>query len=154
MTRPARRASTPPNPEALQRMRTRTGLEKAPRVDPVLAASAAQAASAPEKMPPSEATPPMPPIEAAAPEPETPAPAQPSRPPKHKVALYMHEEDAARARAAFTWTRAHEGVLSWSDFINDAVMRRVAELEEQYNNGEQWTPVPTGTLPRGRPPAL
>jgi hypothetical protein len=45
-------------------------------------------------------------------------------------------------------------VLSWSDFLNDAVMRRVAELEEQYNSGEQWTPVPTGTLPRGRPPAL
>lgn len=78
---------------------------------------------------------------------------QPARP-KEKIALYMRADDAARARGAFTWTRAPEGVLSWSDFLNDAVMRRVAELEAQYNNGEQWTPVPTGRLPRGRPPAL
>ena len=73
---------------------------------------------------------------------------------KEKVALYMPSADAARARAAFTWTRAQEGVLSWSDFLHAAVMVRVQELEQTYNAGKPWPPVATGTLPRGRPPAL
>ena len=73
---------------------------------------------------------------------------------KEKVALYMPSADAARARAAFTWTRAQEGVLSWSDFLHAAVMARVQDLEETYNAGKPWPPVATGTLPRGRPPAL
>ncbi len=65
---------------------------------------------------------------------------------KAKVGYYQDPDATARARAAYDWTRPHEGHRSFSDFIAAAVMREVQRLERKYHEGEPWPAV----SPRGR----
>jgi len=69
---------------------------------------------------------------------------------KPKVSFYQDADDSARARAALRATRDTEGERSWSQFIDDAVMREVERLERKYNGGKPWPPTPTGVLRPGR----
>lgn len=70
---------------------------------------------------------------------------------KEKVGFYQRTDDTARARAAFTWTRAQEGHRSFSDFVATALMREVDRLERKYNAGDAWTPMDAGEIPTGKP---
>lgn len=56
-----------------------------------------------------------------------------------------------RARAAYDWTRPHEGHRSFSDFIAAPVMREVARLEAKHHDGQPWPAVEPGQLPTGKP---
>ena len=70
---------------------------------------------------------------------------------KTKVGFYQDPDDTARARAAYDWTRPHEGHRSFSDFIAAAVMREVARLEAKHHDGQPWPAVEPGQLPTGKP---
>lgn len=70
---------------------------------------------------------------------------------KSKVGFYQYPTDTARARAAYDWTRPHEGHRSFSDFISAALMREVGRLEGQYHDGSPWPAVAPGVLPTGKP---
>ena len=70
---------------------------------------------------------------------------------KTKVGFYQDPADSARARAAYDWTRPHEGHRSFSDFIAAAVMREVERLEAKHHDGGPWPPLPPGQLPTGKP---
>lgn len=76
------------------------------------------------------------------------APAKKNRP---KVSFYQDEEDTNRVRGALLHTMAHEPYRTLTDFINIAVMEKVADLEKRYNGGEPFPPVPARELPQGRP---
>lgn len=106
-------------------------------------------------------SPALPPAEPAAPTLQ-PAPAAPAaraaRAPratstagKEKTGFYQLPDDTARARAAFTWTRAQEGHRSFSDFVASALMREVDRLERKYNDGVSWPPMEAGEIPTGKP---
>ena len=73
---------------------------------------------------------------------------------KAKVGFYQDSDDTARARAAYDWTRPHEGHRSFSDFIAAAVMREVARLEAKHHDGQPWPAVEPGQLPTGKPLGL
>lgn len=68
-----------------------------------------------------------------------------------KVTFYQHREDTARVRGAILHTMATEGSRSLSQFVNDAVMAKVEELEKQYNGGKPFPPVGANEMPQGRP---
>lgn len=72
---------------------------------------------------------------------------------RHKIAVYMTEDEANRARAAMVETSipSREGPRSWSKFVVDAVLKETARLERKYNDGEQWPPVEAWQIPQGRP---
>ena len=71
---------------------------------------------------------------------------------RNKVAFYIDEDDANRARAALseTSTPSREGTRSFSAMIGEALMKEVARLERKYNSGEQWPPLPAWQMPQGR----
>lgn len=107
-------------------------LQKAPAGDPVLAA--ASPAARPDATPSGGGA-------------AKPAPA----PAKAKVGYYQDAGDIARARAAYDWTRLHEGHRSFSDFIAAAVMREVERVEGRYHDGQPWPSLKPGELPTGKP---
>jgi len=72
-------------------------------------------------------------------------------PAKTKMGFYQAPEDAARARAAFHWTRLDEGHRSFSDFVAFAIATEVERLEAKYNGGQPWEPMQPGELPTGKP---
>ena len=59
--------------------------------------------------------------------------------------------DQARIRAAFMATNSAERHGSLSDFITRAALEKVAQLEQQYNDGSPWPAVDAGDVPTGRP---
>lgn len=69
----------------------------------------------------------------------------------HKVSFYQDAEDTARVRGAILHTQVSEGTRSLSQFISQAVMDKVEELEAKYNNGEPFPPIGARQLPQGRP---
>lgn len=122
---PSRRAKSSPAAADLAALSEPTArLRKAPVLDPVLAT-------------------------ATAPAPSLAAPAV--APAKVKVGFYQDPADTARARAAFTWTRAQQGHRSFSDFIAHALMREVERLEASYHEGHPWPSMQPGELPTGKP---
>lgn len=135
---PTRRRSASPSAEDLASLAETPivggRLRKAPNSDPVLGV-----AGTPATHPDSADS-------FAAPSRRTPKP-----PSKTKVGFYQAPEDAARARAAYDWTRPHEGHRSFSDFISSAVMREVERLEEKYQDGQPWPALEPGELPTGKP---
>ncbi len=117
-------------------------LRKAPTSDPVLGVAGSPAPT-PENAPPAEEQ------ETSSRGPRRTAAAEKAG--KSKVGFYQHPENTARARAAFMWTRMHEGHRSFSDFLDAAVMREVERLEQQYNHGRSWEPLEPGEIPTGKP---
>lgn len=47
--------------------------------------------------------------------------------------------DGARARAAYESTHLAEGIRTYSEFVNKALMQYVARLESEYNGGRHFT---------------
>lgn len=70
---------------------------------------------------------------------------------RHKVSFYQDPDDTARVRGAILHTQVSEGARGLSQFVNDAVMEKVAQLEAKYNNGEPFPAVGARELPQGRP---
>lgn len=70
---------------------------------------------------------------------------------KTKVGFLQDPDDTARTRAAYEWTRLHEGHRSFSEFIAAAVIREVTRLEAEYHDGQPWPGIDVGQLPTGRP---
>lgn len=70
---------------------------------------------------------------------------------KAKTSFYVSVAAANRARAAWTWTRAQEGHLSFSDFIAHALACEVVRMEEKYNEGKPWPPMAAGEIGTGKP---
>jgi len=70
---------------------------------------------------------------------------------RHKVSFYQDPDDTARVRGAILHTQVSEGARGLSQFVNDAVMEKVAQLEAKYNNGEPFRAVGARELPQGRP---
>lgn len=68
-----------------------------------------------------------------------------------KVSFYQDREDTDRVRGAVLHTMATEGYRNLSQFINLAVMEKVAQLEQKYNGGKPFPPAGTRELPQGRP---
>lgn len=138
MPTPTRRRGAHPDARALDELGQAPAaagrLRKAPTGDPVLDAGSAGPAAEPA---------------AAA---RAPRPARStSTAGKAKVGFYQDPDNTARARAAYDWTRPHEGHRSFSDFIAAAVMREVARLEAKHHDGQPWPAVEPGQLPTGKP---
>ena len=70
---------------------------------------------------------------------------------KIKTGFYQDREAADRARAAWAWTRGHEGHRSFSDFIAHAVAVEVARLEKKHNDGDPWPGMAAGEIGTGKP---
>jgi len=143
---PTRRPVARPDAQALEQLGQAPAvgrLRKAPAADPVLGPAIAGPVDPP----------PVPPTSAAKPEKRTfpPTAAPTPKAGKSKVGFYQDPTDTARARAAYDWTRPHEGHRSFSDFIAAALMREVGRLEGQYHDGSPWPAVAPGQLPTGKP---
>ncbi|QHC65065.1 hypothetical protein GSU69_19620 (plasmid) [Rathayibacter festucae] len=97
---------------------------------------------------PAQSAPPAPAIEQQ----EMPT-AKPTTKPKYppKVSFYQDPVDTSRVRGAIRHTQVQEGTRTLSQFINDAVMEKVARLEAQYNGGQPFPSVGARELPQGRP---
>jgi len=154
MPPPTRRRSTRPDSQALDELgQAPTGagrLRKAPHSDPILGAGTHDPAPAPEVDPGPAAPSPPGRTQAAARSPRGGGRAA-STAGKTKVGFYQDPDDTARARAAYDWTRPHEGHRSFSDFISAAVMREVERLEAKHHGGQPWPAVEPGQLPTGKP---
>lgn len=140
---PTRRPGAHPDAQTLEQLGQSPAigrLRKAPAADPVLGLAAATAVNTPTVAPPS----------AEKPQKGTLAPRAASAA-KSKVGFYQDPNDTARARAAYDWTRPHEGHRSFSDFISAALMREVGRLERKYHDGSPWPAVAPGQLPTGKP---
>jgi len=143
---PTRRTGARPDAQALEQLGQSPAigrLRKAVAADPVLGLAAATAVNTPPVAPPS----------AEKPQKGTlgPRAASAAAAAKSKVGFYQDPTDTARARAAYDWTRPHEGHRSFSDFISAALMREVGRLERQYHDGSPWPAVAPGQLPTGKP---
>lgn len=69
----------------------------------------------------------------------------------HKVSFYQDAADTARIRGAILHTQVTEGSRSLSQFIDQAVMEKVAALEAKYNDGKPFPAIGARELPQGRP---
>ena len=75
-----------------------------------------------------------------------------AKPNPKRVTYYPNEETHARAEAAWFHTHDREqGMDTWSDMANLALLELVRRLEAKYNDGRPFPEVPEGTFPRGRP---
>lgn len=72
-------------------------------------------------------------------------------PSQRKVAFYIDRELDARMRATMLHTMAVEGHRSLSEFLSRAVLYETARLEARHNDGDQFTRMSEGRVPRGRP---
>lgn len=152
MPTPTRRRGARPDAQALDELgqapATGGRLRKAPTADPVVDAGSpgptAEPAEAGERVTGGAG---RPAAAARAPQP----PRSTSTAGKAKVGFYQDPDDTARARAAYDWTRPHEGHRSFSDFIAAAVMHEVARLEAKHHDGQPWPAVEPGQLPTGKP---
>jgi len=88
---------------------------------------------------------------AAAPPAAKPAAAGEGKKYPHKVSFYQDAADTARIRGAILHTQVSEGSRSLSQFIDQAVMEKVAALEAKYNGGEPFPAIGARELPQGRP---
>lgn len=68
---------------------------------------------------------------------------------RHKVSFYQDPADTDRVRGAILYTMTTEGSRNLSQFVNDAVMAKVEELEARYNDGKPFPPVGARELPQG-----
>lgn len=152
---PAQQAPAPA-PDATQPPVPEPAAQTAPEAPPVQSARvladslpgrpAQQAPSAPA---PQYQPPPAPPVAA-------PQPAQQEPPARKRVAdtkmkqtIRMDEADNKRAKRAFNATRHLHGLRNWEDFVARALMKEVLNLEEKYNEGQEFHA--TEELPKGRP---
>lgn len=64
---------------------------------------------------------------------------------------YAHDADIDRARAAWKHTELEPlGYSSWSDFQLAAVMMLTEHMEQQYNRGKPFPPLPAGQVKHSR----
>ena len=68
---------------------------------------------------------------------------------RHKVSFYQDPADTDRVRGAILYTMTTEGNRNLSQFVNDAVMAKVVELEVKYNDGQPFPAVGARGLPQG-----
>ena len=68
---------------------------------------------------------------------------------RHKVSFYQDPADTDRVRGAILHTIVQEGNRNLSQFVNDAVMAKVVELEVKYNDGQPFPAVGARGLPQG-----
>lgn len=68
---------------------------------------------------------------------------------RHKVSFYQDPADTDRVRGAILHTMVQEGNRNLSQFVNDAVMAKVEELEAKYNHGAPFPAVGARELPQG-----
>lgn len=68
---------------------------------------------------------------------------------RHKVSFYQDPADTDRVRGAILHTMTTEGNRNLSQFVNDAVMAKVTELEAKYNHGEPFPAMGARGLPQG-----
>lgn len=70
-----------------------------------------------------------------------------------RMTVYMSRDLQAAVRAAVYWTRNQpEGYENLSDLLEDAAQDMIQRLQERYNDGQPFPPMPTGKrLKRGRP---
>lgn len=76
-----------------------------------------------------------------------------TRPTKYapKVSFYQDREDTDRVRGTILHTMHREKSRTLSEFIHNAVMEKVEELERKYNDGKPFPHTKAGELPQGRP---
>ena len=130
MPAPPRRAGARPAAADLDELSAPpTRLVRAPKTDPVTALAS-----------PTPSQPPPAPVTRA-----------PSAATKTKTGFYQDVDAAARARAAYTWTRAQEGHRTFSDLIARAVLTEVERLEAKYHDGQPWPGMQPGQIGTGKP---
>ena len=126
----ANRTPAPPAPPALTRVEDLPEAEQ----EPVEQAAAPTAQTAPKR----------------AKEPAlVPRAAVPAEAPKVGVNLYLTVDTNERARAAFKATAHLEGDLTWSAFVDRAILAETERRELEHNKGKPFAAV--GRLRAGRP---
>lgn len=70
---------------------------------------------------------------------------------KDKLSGYIDKQAANRARAVFAHTHVYEGVVTFSEWLEVAILHECERLEQSYNGGNQWPPLPPGRIATGRP---
>ncbi|NKX94243.1 hypothetical protein HF995_13355 [Sanguibacter hominis ATCC BAA-789] len=69
---------------------------------------------------------------------------------KQPITVQIDADVRERSRAAYEVARFREGVKSYGEFVEQALAREIARIEENYNHGEPLPRV-TSSLPSGRP---
>lgn len=143
-----------PTPESVEQSES-VGGEQTPPPAPAPASAPATAPSEvdTEPAPTAQDTVPATPAAPAAPaaaidEPVVAAPARPSR---VQQTIYMAPANRDRAKAAFLKTNHMEGDVSWSEFIEQAVLTEVERREQEYNGGVAFAPETQKLRPGRRP---
>lgn len=97
------------------------------------------------------------PVQPATVTPITPVPdvaepvAQPTQKPRWSaINIRLVPEDADRLRGAVEATRNLGGYRSLNEFVSAVVMKEVSRLEQEHNDGQPWTGITAGDLPRGQ----
>jgi len=68
-----------------------------------------------------------------------------------RMAYYVDKDTSGRIRTAFLAGRSRYGWRSLTDFQLETVMKRVEELEKEFNGGQPFAPSAAGTVAVGRP---
>lgn len=74
-----------------------------------------------------------------------------AKPNRVQQTIYMEPGNRDRAKAAFLQTNHLEGGLSWSEFVENAVLAEVQRRERQYNGGVPFAPDAQKLRPGRRP---
>lgn len=145
---PAAGSAQPPAPEAAA-----AAPQPAPEGSPIQSARvlADSLPGRPAQPAPQYQAAPAPEPEPAAPQPAQEEPAARKRvaDTKMKQTIRMDEVDNKRAKRAFNATRHLHGIRNWEDFVARALMKEVLNLEEKYNEGQEFQA--PEELTRGRP---
>jgi len=69
-----------------------------------------------------------------------------------RMTIYVADEVQAAARAAVYWTNNKpDGFENLSDLVEAAIIEKVRDLADLYNEGQPFSPMPAKRLRRGRP---
>lgn len=72
---------------------------------------------------------------------------------KWRIQAWIYDEDEdSRIRNCEFWAGRLEGYADLSDFIVQSVLKEVARIEKERNNGRPFPPAQEGPRRRGRPP--
>ncbi|MFZ2175519.1 MAG: hypothetical protein WAW17_16090 [Rhodococcus sp. (in: high G+C Gram-positive bacteria)] len=63
-----------------------------------------------------------------------------------RVKMGFYTGQSGRIRAAYLHTRGNERQETFGEFMENAVLEKIARLEKQYNDGQPWHDVDAGTI--------
>lgn len=76
---------------------------------------------------------------------------EPKKAGSKRMNYYADDETAGRIRTAYLVGRSTHGWRSLTEFQLDTIMKRVEELEQEFNGGVPFQPSGAGSVSAGRP---